>query len=163
MPGPGPPHVHVTDISRSLGFYLDLSCDVREAADGWARLRCGRVELVLVHIRVLRHERIPTAPVARLPTCDVRAVRRRLAADGVPVGPLIRPAGSAGEFEATDPDLNRLVIEQVGTSPWNSVPSRGAGSIGPRSPAPPIAAARMSSAPVGRPTRSETFPAPDRA
>jgi hypothetical protein len=144
--GPGPPHVHVTDICRSLGFYLDLSCDVREAADGWALLRCGQVELVLVHIRVLGHERIPTAPVARLLTCDVRAVRRRLAADGVPVGPLIRPAGSAGEFEAIDPDLNRLVIEQVGTSRGTQSPVVGRDRSVPRSPAHPIAAARMSSA-----------------
>jgi hypothetical protein len=103
-------------MSRSLRFYLDLSCEVREADDGWVLLRCGRAELVLVHAAAADNSPVRAMPPLRLPARDVRAVHRKLTADGVWVGPMIRLAGSVGQFETIDPDQHRLVIEQPGTN-----------------------------------------------
>lgn len=118
----GPAQVRVTDMARSLDFYLHLDCEVRSAADGWALLCCGPVTFVLVVATAPAH---PSAPVAarrwapmsplRLPTPDIRALRRRLLAAGVRAGSIIRPPEApAGEIEVADPDRHVVVLAQPG-------------------------------------------------
>lgn len=115
MQGPMPeaPRVRVLDVARALDFYLDLGCEVREAADGWALLRCGPVSLLLIPAPCVRqHTAVPGIPVVRLINPDVRALRRRLLARDVAVSPVTRPAGTLGEFETIDPDRHPVVITQ---------------------------------------------------
>ncbi|MBW0108071.1 hypothetical protein I4I84_04870 [Pseudonocardia sp. KRD-182] len=100
-------------MARALDFYLDLDCEVREAADGWALLSCGSVSLLLIPAPCIRqHTAVPATPAVRLTHPDARTARRRLLARGVAVSPLIRPAGTLGEFETIDPDRHRVVITQ---------------------------------------------------
>lgn len=109
----GRPHtVAVTDICRSLGFYLDLGCDVRRAADGWALLSCGRTSFAL-HVRTTPAGGASAGcPQVRLGTPDVRALRRRLLAVGV-TGTFVRSAcGGVGQLELVDPDGHAVVVRQ---------------------------------------------------
>ncbi len=115
----------VADVGRSLDFYLDLDCEVRAAADGWAMLCCGPAAFVLIGqaaVAVRPGEQLPprgstmvvSRPV-RLPTSDIRAMRRRLLAAGVRAGTITRPCHSpAGEIEVADPDGHVVVIAQPG-------------------------------------------------
>jgi len=127
------PCIRVAEVTRSLDFYLDLGCEVRSAADGWVLLHCGLATFVLVQAtppaaravpapaplrrppRRRRGPRIAGSPQAglRLTTSDVRALRRRLLAEGVPCSTIIRADPSMdGEIYVTDPDLNSVVIGQ---------------------------------------------------
>lgn len=115
-----PPRAWVAHMDRSLQFYLRLGCEVRSAADGWALLGCGPTTFVLIPstLRPLPHPVPADQPSStggwiRLTTPDVRALRWRLLADGVPAGPVITPATTAAttaEFEVADPDRRRVVI-----------------------------------------------------
>lgn len=123
--------MRVAEVPRSLDFYLDLGCEVRQAADGWVLLCCGQTSFVLVQATLPAARAVPSpAPHRRLPrrgpriagsphpgltltTPDVRALRRRLLAEGVPCSTIIRADPSMdGEIYVTDPDLNSVVIGQ---------------------------------------------------
>lgn len=113
-------------MARSLGFYLDLGCEVRAAADGWALLRSAEACFVLIDAatpgpdwRARSRTGQPAADAARirLRTPHLRALRRRLQASGVSTTALIRPAHApAGEITITDPDQHVVVIEQLAPS-----------------------------------------------
>lgn len=119
----GPTQLLVTDMTRSLGFYLDLGCEVRAAADGWALLHSAEACFVLLDAatpgpdwRARSRTGPPAADTARirLRTPHLRALRRRLRASGVPTTAIIRPAHApAGEIMITDPDQHLVVIEQL--------------------------------------------------
>lgn len=126
----GPPRLPVVDMARSLGFYLGLGCEVGTAADGWALLRCGEASFVLLHAGApgpgwrarSQWGRRAAAPLlspsrVRLPTPDIRALRRRLLAAGVPASIVRPPYAPGGEMEVTDPDRHVVVIEQSGPPP----------------------------------------------
>ncbi len=117
----------VSDMSRSLKFYLDLGCEVRCAADGWVLLHSAQhpsadTTFVLTaatadpywRTRSHSHRRPATPPPPIwLSTPDLRALRRRLRATGGPAATITRPAHApAGEIEITDPDLHLVVIKQ---------------------------------------------------
>lgn len=116
----GEPWVQVADISRSLAFFLDLGCEVRRAADGWVRLSGGPASFGLVQSAALRSLGSPprrdgAAALVRLTTPDIRALRRRLLACGVPAGPITRPCHApGGEMELVDPDGRLVVVSQSG-------------------------------------------------
>lgn len=66
-PAPEAPRVRVADMARTLDFCLDLNCEVREAADGLALLRCGSVSLLLIPAPGIRqHTAVPATPAVRL-------------------------------------------------------------------------------------------------
>lgn len=113
----GVPRARVALVTRSLDFYFALGCEVRSAADGWALLCCGRSSLVLIQATPRANSpvdlRIAASPLVRLGTPDVRALLRRLLAEGVPARTITRPGHTpALEIEVTDPDLHRVVIGQ---------------------------------------------------
>jgi hypothetical protein len=117
-----PPQVQVADMARSLDFYLALGCEVRSAADGWALMSCARASFVLLHVTDPASgwapppptDRHPLHPPVRLSTSDIRALRRRLLATGVPAAIVRPPHAPAGEMEIIDPDQHLVVIEQAG-------------------------------------------------
>lgn len=115
----GVPRARVALVARSLDFYFALGCEVRRAADGWALLCCGPSSLVLIQATPPAHSpvdlRIAASPLVWLGTPDVRALLRRLLAQGVPARIIPRTDHTpAPEIEATDPDLHRVVIGQSG-------------------------------------------------
>ena len=132
-----PTHLTVTDMARSLDFYLDLlGCEVRRAADGWAMLCCGETCFVLVHAATpgpdWQTRSRPDQPAAdsppqiRLSTPDLRALRRRLLAADVTAAPITGSAHApSGEtkIEISDPDQHPVVIEQLGPSPAGVPPA----------------------------------------
>lgn len=125
-----PPRAQVADMARSSDFYLRLGCEVGRAADGWV-LMCGEaVSFVLVQAPPHGGTGPPPAvpdpavpdprgpdpavPWLRLVTRDVRALRRRLLSDDVPVGRVCRPdRAPAGEIVVRDPDRRQVAIEQL--------------------------------------------------
>lgn len=109
-------------MARSLDFYLGLGCEVRQAADGWALLRCDSCSFVLIQVSPPSHGEEPSgrdtpnerAPWVRLGTRDVRALRRRLLQAGVPTSVPRRPDHApAAEIVVIDPDQRPVVIEQT--------------------------------------------------
>ncbi|MBW0115951.1 VOC family protein [Pseudonocardia abyssalis] len=98
-------------MTRSLDFYLRLGCDVVRAADGWVLLRCQAVTFVLVQAgrRTPSGEPVAEDPWIRLGARDVRALRRRLLGEGVPV-PGCTPTG---RIVVRDPDRRAVAIEPV--------------------------------------------------
>lgn len=122
--GGGLAHFKVIDMVRSLDFYLNLGCEVRCAADGWVLLaHGGQILLVLTaatpgpgwSARSQPHrQRAGSTLQVRLGTPDLRALRRRLLAAGVPAGAILRTVHApAGEIEISDPDGHLVAIEQL--------------------------------------------------
>lgn len=112
------PRARVTDMVRSLDFYLGLGCEVGRAADGWVLLTCGPVTFALVRSPEAADAPEPTAPWIRLSTADVRTLRRQLQHDGIPTGALLRPAHAPlGEIVVLDPDRRPVAIEQPDPAP----------------------------------------------
>lgn len=120
-------HLAVTDMARSLGFYLDLGCEVRCAADGWVLLHSARTSFVLAlnpatvpdpSWRSHSTPPQPAPPPLRLSAPDLRALRRRLLAAGIGAGTIIRPTHApGGEIEIIDPDRRLVVVEQFVPGP----------------------------------------------
>lgn len=145
-----PAHLTVTDMTRSLDFYLDLlGCKVRSAADGWVMLCCGETCFVLVHadtpgpdwrIRSRPDQPAPNStPQVRLGTPDLRALRRGLLSAGVPTGAITRPTRApAGEIATTDPDQHPVVIEQLYPDPAGVPPVHPRGTRRPAELGPQI-------------------------
>ncbi|GAA3237236.1 hypothetical protein GCM10017691_36190 [Pseudonocardia petroleophila] len=106
------PRAGVTDMARSLDFYLRLGCDVVRAADGWVLLRCHAVTFVLVQAGRRAPSAGPAAedPWIRLGARDVRALRRRLLGEGVPVPPACTPTG---RIVVRDPDGRPVAVERL--------------------------------------------------
>ena len=82
-------------ITQSLDFYLEVGCEVRCAADGWALLCDGPSSLVLIVSTALMDSSEPappdlpigTAPPFRMTTHDVHVLWRRLLAEQPPPTP----------------------------------------------------------------------------
>lgn len=131
--------VPVTDIVRSLQFYLDeLGCVVHEVADGCALLGSGPYVLPLIHqplpdqarhqsspdpqtpesarphLRLAAATPIPAPSLIRLSTSDVRALQRRLGCRAVLAGAVPGSlTDSADAIETCDPDRRRVVVVQL--------------------------------------------------
>lgn len=111
------PRALVAVMSRSLDFYLDLGCEVRSAADGWAVINDGAHSLVLIQGAAAPWMRTTLQAVGSilivLDNPDVRALRQRLIAQNIPVSTIAQPDRSpAGEVEVIDPDRNRVAVRQ---------------------------------------------------
>lgn len=134
------PRARVTDMARSLDFYLGLGCEVGRAADGWVQLTCGPVTFALVR-GSMPDDVSGATPWIRLSTPDVRTLRRRLRHDGIPTGELLRPAHAPlGEIVALDPDRRLVAIGQLEPAPRTPLSGdpRPAGAVrpGPSHPTP---------------------------
>ena len=80
--------IPVTDMAQALDHYLDLGCDVRQAADGWALLQCDRTSFVLVHAPATAPPR-PGRTAAHVPRWPSH-VRRREGEEVAEPGPAPR-------------------------------------------------------------------------
>lgn len=124
--------LRVADMSRALDFFLDLDCEVRQAADGWALLCGGAAPFVLFRSGNVRTLTVLPRPElvrlqVRLTTSDIRALRRRIVARGAPVARIIHPCHApAGELELVDPDGNHVLVTQSGPPAGRSSCSSGA-------------------------------------
>lgn len=115
---PRHPGARVTDMVRSLDFYLGLGCEVGRAADGWVLLTCGSVTFALVRDPTAADVAGAATPWIRLSTSDVRTLRRQLQHDGIPTGSLLRPAHAPlGEIVVQDPDRRLVAIGQPDPAP----------------------------------------------
>ena len=109
------PGLHVADVERSLRFYALLGFEVIDVdrdgvGIGWARVHCEGGALMF-----LRAEEPAAAGQDRfflyLYTPDLPALRDRLAAEGVEVGPISRPPYMpSGELRFRDPDGYAVLV-----------------------------------------------------
>lgn len=112
------PYVHVTSLERSIRFYelLGFTLEDTHELDGvpvWAHLSNAESRLFLV-LADAPIDAGAQAVLFYLWTVDVAALRDRLLARNIPVGPIIFPPYMpGGEIRLEDPDHFVLLVGQV--------------------------------------------------
>lgn len=108
----------VSDLEAAVAFYDKLGFRVEQRDDGlgWARLRCGRHELMLDR-SISLHPGIPRTAVLYLYPEDIVEFRRQARANGLDAPDLETTFYGMTEFRIEDPDGNRLWIGQDRRAP----------------------------------------------
>lgn len=99
----------VRDLDEARSFYRDklgFTETLFDAADGWAKLERGGMEIALTTGEPQQ------SGVAHVDVDDVKAEAERLRQDGVDVGVVLELHGEMRLLEVVDPDGNRIELGQ---------------------------------------------------
>lgn len=101
---------HVRDLDAGRAFYRDrlgFTETYFDAADRWARLERGGMEIALAE-----GEPAEDAGVAHVDVEDVKAEAQRLRDAGIDVGVVLELHGTMRLLDVFDPDGNRIQLAQ---------------------------------------------------